>query len=280
MTSAQLEGAVAGAASLLEADAAAPTAFKRLCPHCKTPMASLRIGTMSAWVERCERCDCDWVEPADVRTLQMMVKSSARTAAWSSRPAHEREAIAHDLANAVQAEERPASISAGDALLAAAGVPVLQKVTGVNAPFVTWGVCLAMMAAQLAGLSLELAVTTVFFLVFGGSAERVLPRWLFGALLIVVGAAGASQGPVVGVANALVAACIAVCLLVQRSARVMVFGLRFFSVPLWLYAGVWVLLQLGWLSFNPESAVWAPSLFGFTAGLIAGIFEQRRFVPR
>lgn len=307
MTAAQLDAAVTGAASLLLAYLAAP---ERLCPRCRTPMAPLRVGATSACVERCETCDCSWVEPADLRTLQMLLKSSARSAAWSSLPAHEREAMAGDLANAVQSEERPASISAGEAVLAFVGMPVLQKVQGTNAPVLTWALCAAMALTQLlkvhwalvAGSGewlkalsaplahagwLELVFTAMFFLVFGSSAERVLPRWLFAALLLVSGpglavaqSLVAANGAVIGSASPWVAACAGVCLAVQRRARVVVFGFRFFTIPLWLYGAAWVLFQILWFSFSIDEAAWVPRLFGFTTGLIAGIFAQRRFVPR
>ncbi len=309
MTGDQLEQQLPGASALLEVERSPPRGPTRVCPECAKPMRRLRIGSSAAWLEACPSCERLWVEKADVRTLQALLKRSARQTAYAGLPADERAAMAGELAEAVT-QAQPQTLAIEDQALAVIGVPVLRGATGARAPWLTRALAVGLVLIQCADTADSLAyqvgsgsVSSLFIaglahfgwwhlignvltlLVFGSSAERALPRWLFALVVlcltpmtIFAEALISSDGMLVGGASGLVAACIGICLLIHPRAKVTLYALRFFTVPLWAYGAGWVLFQISLWSLGFEGVAWLAHLVGFAAGLCLGFFAREKKV--
>lgn len=200
---------------------ALPFKKRRACPDCATTMAPLRLGRLEAWIEQCPQCEGAWVEPADVKSIALIVSGQRRHDAWSSMDASERQAIARDLAESeLPKSELPVEdLSAGQVAQAVVGVPVLTQLDGDQRPIVTLA-CTAILACIALGGFLApdnfgfealaydprtgsffdalIAVFAhdgwlhaigngLFLWVFGDAVERRAPRWVVPAALLGVG---------------------------------------------------------------------------------------------
>ena len=298
-----------GAGALLKPEPSPPKGRTRQCLDCAKPMGSLRIGTSAAWVEQCPDCARVWVEKADVRTLHLLLKRSSRQSAYASLSSPERASLAGDLAKAVT-ESQLKTLAIEDQALAVLGVPVLRGATGDRSIWLTWALSASLVLTQLAGAADSLAYTVgsgdvshlftaglahfgwwpllgnvLTLLVFGSSAERALPRWLYAGtvmlltpLSILAEALVSPDGTLVGGASGLVAACIGISLVIHPQARVTIYALRFVTMPLWGYGLGWVLFQIGLWSLGFEGVTWVAHLAGFAAGLGLGFFAREKKV--
>jgi membrane associated rhomboid family serine protease len=128
----------------------------------------------------------------------------------------------------------------------------------------------------------DLLGEVIFLLIFGTSAERHVPRWLFGAMVVVMlpvtiaaQAIISTDGVLVCGASGLVAACIGLSIIIQRRARVTVWLVGMVTMPLWVYGAGWALFQLVAWSMGLGGVTWVAHLAGFVAGLGIGVFAKK-----
>lgn len=287
-------------------------AFKkqRACPSCAAAMVPLRIGQLEAWVERCTSCGLLWVEAADLRSLTMLAKKASVVRAYESLSDGEKHEMARDLAEATQQRSGPDLNPLGYAL-AMLGVPILEHVEGNRAPVLTFALVASLLASQLLLPTDELAYVAgsndlgrlltasfthfgwvhllgnaAFLVAFGDAVEQKVPRWLYAAGFIAVGATATyaatlviPQGTLVGGASGAIAGAMSMAALVQPKARVtFTIGLRMpvALVPLWLYGLGWFVLQLALWGAGVGGIAFGAHVAGFVLGALLGLLVRWR----
>lgn len=239
---------------------ALPFKKPRSCPDCAARLAPWRIGRLEAWVERCPSCDGWWLDQADRSSLALVLRSQARKDAWASMDASERATIARDLAESeVPKPVVPVeTLSAGQTVQAAIGVPVMANLEGAQRPVMTVVSLLLLLLVFVGGLfsperlSFEslgylprrdtafgamvavfahagwqhLASNLLFAWVFGDAVERKSPRWLvpvallgMGSMSLVIDGATTDGSVVIGGASGGVFALMGLTAVLQRRGR-------------------------------------------------------------
>jgi membrane associated rhomboid family serine protease len=282
----------------------------RQCPKCSAPMAALRIGKTQGWVEKCAACELYWVEKIDFRTMEMLLKSHARQKAFQSMTQQERTELAQGLAEATHQDTGP-DVGIAGAVLATAGVPLVDRVQGDRTPWMTWLYALALCAVYVATNSEALAYkagsgdvtaaftsgfahfgvwhlagNVLFLFVFGSAAEQKLPRWAYVPAVLLLApvttlseAAFAREGLAIGGASGAIAGLIGMCLFLQPKARVTL-GMPGTStlpvrMPLWLYGIGWAALQGALFAVGIPGVAWMAHVSGFVMGLAIGFVFSR-----
>jgi len=318
----EVEAIAAGALEILSIETrekSAAFARPRECPDCHAMLAPLRIGKMEAWVERCASCERYWVERADRRSLEMLAKSAVRQRAFQAMDPAERKELAGGLAAAV-AESHPAPrLSPVQVVLAALGIPMLERVEGNRVPWMTWSLALFLVAFYLMGKALpfelgpqalafhsgdidsrllwanfihfgvlHLVFNLAFLLAFGDAAEQRLHRaWLVIAFVVLgpltLAFQGLFTGPrvAIGGASGAISVLVGAAIVLQRRARVVMFFLRTIPirVPVVLF-GVFQMVYQGIMAMmNVRGVAWYAHLGGLGLGLWLGFVLRARPAP-
>ncbi|MBX7099836.1 MAG: rhomboid family intramembrane serine protease [Myxococcaceae bacterium] len=282
----------------------------RQCPDCRRVLTPLRISTAEQWIERCPDCERVFLEVQDERTLQNFLRTAKRNAAYQSLAKEDRAELGQALAGELKDRQGLVvqDLSNGEAVLLAAGIPVVRKFEGDATPIVTWAFALAFTAIFLAGKvdpenfgpdvlawpsgSFSWSVLTAgaahfgwihllgnlgFFIAFGRGVEKRVHRGVYAlgflALLPLTLLAEwplAVEGTHVGGASGAIAAVLGVCAWVQPQARVLAAFLRRipFEVPLGAFVVLWFLLQYAMWAAGIAGVAWGAHVAGVLSGLL------------
>lgn len=314
VTRAELEALAPGANARLVVESredASVFARTRSCPDCAAVMTPLRIQKLEAWLEVCPQCDGLWVEPADTRTLEMLARRESAQAAWQTFSPDERKEIASALATEVKPDDGiTTDLSASEAVLAVAGMPVLHRLEGTQFPFVTLASAIVitvvfLLSQLLDGLSFEALAwkpsdgvsatlltamvahggvlhwlgNLIFLVVFGHAVELKVPHLRVAAVLLLGGVITTvceglvvSPDMLIGGASGAISVLMGIAVTVQPRARMKIFLLRRvpISVPLWTTVLSEIGFQAVMWQLHIPGIAWVAHLSGLVLGLLVG----------
>jgi membrane associated rhomboid family serine protease len=275
----------------------------------------MRIGKLEAWVERCAPCERYWVERMDRRSLEAIAKSAARQRAFESLSPAEKKELAGGLAEAV-AEEHAAApqITPVQAVLAALGIPMLERVEGNRVPWMTWLLTAVVVLFYVGGRVwpedldprhlawtsdgrashllwanfihfnfFHLLGNVAFLLAFGDAAEqRLHRRWLviafvvLGPLTLLIQDLFTAPGTLIGGASGAICVLVGASIVLQRKARVIMFFFRLIPVrvPVVLFGVVMLTYQGLMALFDVPGVGWYAHLSGLAFGVALAFVPQ------
>lgn len=153
MTPTEVDGLAAGALESLTVETREKSgafAKRRHCLECRGVLTPMRIGRLDGWVERCAECDRYWVDQVDRRSFQMLSRNTARQKAFDTLAPEEKRELASGIAESVGASHEP-QLSGGQVLLAALGLPMLERVEGNRVPWMTWSLASVLVLVFVSG---------------------------------------------------------------------------------------------------------------------------------